>query len=159
MITTRHAMGLLILVAICLGAGAVGSLFTSPSIPTWYATLQKPSWTPPSWLFAPVWTLLYLAMAVAAWLVWRKGGLAGAKLALALFAFQLILNVCWSAIFFSARMPGLAFAEIVLLWLMILATIIAFRPISQAGALLMLPYLLWVGFASALNFAIWRLNA
>jgi tryptophan-rich sensory protein len=97
-------------------------------------------------------------MAIAAWLVWCRAGVSGAKLALTLFALQLVLNVCWSAIFFSAHMPGFAFAEIVLLWLMILATTASFWPVSRAAGWLMVPYLGWVGFAAALNYAIWRLN-
>jgi tryptophan-rich sensory protein len=98
-------------------------------------------------------------MAIAAWLVWRRAGISGARLALVLFAIQLLFNVGWSAIFFSAHMPGVAFAEIILLWLMILATIVSFWPVSRAAGWLLLPYLLWVSFAAALNYSIWRLNA
>ena len=159
MITYRQAIGLAVSMLICFGAAGLGSLLTTPSIGGWYTALLKPSWTPPNWVFGPVWTALYLAMAIAAWLVWRRAGFAGAKLALALFAAQLILNVCWSAIFFSAHLPGLAFAELVVLWLLILATLVAFWPLSRAASWLMLPYLLWVAFAGALNYAIWRLNA
>ena len=159
MITYRQAIGLAVSMLICFGAAGLGSLLTTPSIGGWYTALLKPSWTPPNWVFGPVWTALYLAMAIAAWLVWRRAGFAGAKLALALFAAQLILNVCWSAIFFSAHLPGLAFAELVVLWLLILATLVAFWPLSRTAGWLMLPYLLWVAFAGALNYAIWRLNA
>jgi benzodiazapine receptor len=98
-------------------------------------------------------------MAIAAWLVWRRVGISGAKFPLMLFALQLALNISWSAIFFSAHLPGIAFAEIVLLWLTILATTVSFWPVSRAAGWLMVPYLLWVGFAAALNYAIWRLNA
>ena len=157
--SARDLIGLAVSLVICFGAAWLGSQFTTPSIPNWYAALHKPTWTPPNWLFAPVWTLLYLSMAIAAWLVWRKAGFGGAKLALGLFAFQLILNVCWSFFFFSAHRPGLAFAEIVLLWVFIAATLLAFLPLSRIAAWLLAPYLLWVGFAAALNFSIWRLNA
>ena len=155
----RQAIGLAVSIAVCFGAAGIGSMLTTPSIAGWYATLVKPSWTPPNWLFGPVWSLLYLAMAVAAWMVWRQVGFSHAGSALILFAVQLILNVCWSAIFFWAHRPALAFAEIVLLWLLILATTVAFRPLSRAAAWLMAPYLFWVAFAAALNFSIWRLNA
>jgi len=154
----RQAIGLAVSIAVCFGAAGVGSMLTTPSIGGWYATLMKPAWTPPNWLFGPVWSLLYLAMSVAAWMVWRRAGFSGARFALALFAAQLVLNVCWSAIFFWAHRPGLAFAEITLLGLLILATMVAFRPLSRTAAGLMAPYLLWVAFAAALNFSIWRLN-
>lgn len=159
MITPRHAVGLAVAMLICFGAAGLGSLFTTPSIGGWYVTLRKPAWTPPNWVFGPVWSLLYLSMAIAAWLVWRRAGISGARLALVLFAIQLLFNVGWSAIFFSAHMPGVAFAEIILLWLMILATIVSFWPVSRAAGWLLLPYLLWVSFAAALNYSIWRLNA
>ena len=155
----RQAVGLAVSIAICFGAAGLGSLFTTPSTGAWYVTLRKPAWTPPNWLFAPVWSVLYLGMAIAAWLVWRRAGVSGAKLPLVLFALQLVLNVCWSAIFFAAHLPGLAFAEIVLLWLLILAAAISFWPVSRAAGWLMVPYLLWVAFAAALNYSIWRLNA
>lgn len=155
----RQAIGFVVSIAICFGAAGIGSMLTAPSIGGWYAELAKPVWTPPNWVFGPVWSLLYFAMAIAAWLVWRGTGFPHAASALNLFAAQLVLNVCWSAIFFGAHRVGLAFAEILLLWLMILATMIAFRPFSRLAAWLMAPYLLWVAFASALNFSIWRLNA
>lgn len=106
-----------------------------------------------------VWLALYLGMAIAAWLVWRRAGVSAAKLALTLFALQLVLNVGWSAIFFTLHRPGFAFAETVLLWLLILSTAASFWPVSRAAGWLMVPYLSWVGFAAALNYAIWRLNA
>lgn len=159
MTSHRQAIGLAVSIAVCFGAAGLGSLLTTPSIEGWYAALLKPSWTPPNWLFGPVWSALYLSMAIAAWLVWRRAGLSGASSALALFAVQLVFNVGWSAIFFWAHRPGLAFAEIALLCLLILATLVAFRPLSRAAAWLMAPYLLWVVFAATLNFSIWRLNA
>jgi tryptophan-rich sensory protein len=159
MIMLRQAVGLGVSLAICFGAAGLGSLLTKPSISGWYSVLRKPSWTPPNWLFGPVWSALYLGMAIAAWLVWRRAGVSAAKLALTLFALQLVLNVGWSAIFFTLHIPGFAFAEIVLLWLLILATAASFWPVSRAAGWLMVPYLSWVGFAAALNCAIWRLNA
>jgi translocator protein len=159
MTTQRQGIGLAVSVAVCFGAAALGSLLTTPSLESWYAALQKPSWTLPNWVFGPVWSALYLAMAIAAWLAWRAAGFPGSKPALALFAVQLGLNVCWSAVFFTLHRPGLAFAEIVLLWLFILLTVVAFWFLSRAAAWLMAPYLLWASFAAALNFAIWRLNA
>lgn len=152
-------LGLAIAVGVCFAAAAVGSLYTAPAIPTWYASLQKPAWNPPNWVFGPVWTLLYLMMAVAVWLVWRERGLAGAAaLAIALFAIQLILNSLWSIIFFGWRRPGLALVEIFFLWAAIFATMLSFWRISNAAGWLMWPYLLWVTFAGFLNLSIWKLN-
>jgi translocator protein len=151
-------LGLALSLAACFGAALFGNQFTEPAIPTWYASLDKPAWTPPNWLFGPVWTLLYISMAVAAWLVWRERGFGGAPLPLGLFCLQLLLNAIWSFLFFGLRNPGLAFAEIVLLWLAILATTLSFRRVNRTAALLLVPYLLWVTYASALNFEIWRTN-
>ncbi|HLL14257.1 MAG TPA: TspO/MBR family protein [Pyrinomonadaceae bacterium] len=144
-------------VGVCFAAAVVGSLYTTPAIPTWYASLQKPAWNPPNWVFGPAWTLLYLMMAVAVWLVWRERGLT-AGVALTLFAVQLILNAFWSVIFFGWRRPDLALVEIFFLWAAIFATMLAFWRISQFAAWLMWPYLLWVTFAGFLNLAIWKLN-
>lgn len=155
----QQTIGLVVSMAVCFGAAGIGSMLTTPSIGGWYATLAQPAWSPPNWVFGPVWSLLYLAMAIAAWLVWRRVGFPRAASALNLFAIQLVLNVCWSAIFFGLHRPGLAFAEILLLGLAILATMVAFRSLSRAAAWLMAPYLLWVAFAAVLNFSIWRLNA
>ena len=159
----RRGLGVLaVSLAACFAAAWFGNQFTGPAIPTWYATLDKPSWTPPNWLFGPVWTLLYVSMAVAAWLVWRARSTGRARLPLrlplGLFAAQLALNALWSYVFFGLRAPGPAFAEIVLLWLAILATALAFGRLSRAAGLLMIPYLLWVTYAAALNFQIWRMN-
>jgi len=155
----RQAVGLGVSLVICFGAAGLGSALTTPSINGWYAALRKPTWTPPNWLFGPVWSALYLGMAIAAWLVWRRAGVSAAKIALTLFFLQLFLNVGWSAVFFALHKPGFAFAETVLLWLLILATAASFWPVSRAAGWLMVPYLSWVGFAAALNCAIWRLNA
>lgn len=155
----RQVIGLVVSFAAVFVAAGVASHFTARSVAEWYPTLAKPSWTPPNAVFAPVWTALYFLMALAAWLVWRKaGGLAAARLPLALFAVQLVLNAAWSILFFGLRMPGLAFGELVLLWLAIAATLAAFRHVLPAAGLLLAPYLAWVTFAGALNFALWRLN-
>jgi tryptophan-rich sensory protein len=156
---TRATIGLVFWVGLCLAAAWTGSLITRPAIAGWYATLAKPAWTPPSWVFGPVWTALYIMMGVAAWLVWRKGGVAAAALPLGLFLLQLALNVAWSPLFFGLHRPDLAFLDIVLLWFAILAALLAFRGVNPTAAWLLLPYLLWVTYASALNFAIWRMNA
>lgn len=150
---------LALFVLICLGTAGLGAAWTNLSVGDWYATLNKPSWNPPKWVFGPVWTALYIGMAVAAWLVWRKNGLADAWLPLLLFGLQLFLNAAWSALFFGLRSPDLAFADIILLWIAILATIIAFGRVSSMAATLLVPYLAWVSFATALNWSIWRLNA
>lgn len=157
--TPRDWLVLAGFIALCLGAGAVGSWFTMPALDVWYAALRKPSWNPPNWVFAPVWTALYLTMAVAAWMVWRRAGVGAARTALILFAVQLILNVAWSALFFALRSPALGVAGIVALWAALVATIVSFGRISAGAAWLMIPYLVWVTFAGALNVAVWRLNA
>lgn len=141
---------------ICLGIGGLGGFFTGSSVKTWFPTLRKPSWNPPSWLFGPVWTTLYTFMAIAAWLVWRADGLT--LVAGGLFAVQLMLNFAWSWLFFGLRRPDLAFGEILILWASILATMLAFWKINSSAGWLFVPYLAWVSFATILNFAIWRLN-
>lgn len=140
---------------ICFAAASLGGLFGPGE---WYGALKKPAWNPPSWVFAPVWTALYTMMAVAAWRVWRQGGWKQQRRPLSLFLAQLALNAAWTPLFFGLRRPGVAFAEIVLLWLAIAATIAAFRPVSRTAMLLLVPYLIWVSFAAALNFTLWRLN-
>jgi len=158
MTALRTVVGLIVFLAICFGAAGVGSALTTPAIGGWYAALKKPSWTPPNWIFGPVWSLLYLMMALAAWLVWRRAGIAPATVALVLFGLQLAFNVAWSALFFALRMPGIAFAEIVVLWALILAAVIAFWRVIPLAGILMAPYLAWVTFAAALNFAVWIIN-
>jgi tryptophan-rich sensory protein len=156
---TAQWLGLACAIAVCFVAAGIGSLYTRPAIPVWYASLQKPAWNPPNWAFGPVWTLLYLMMAVAVWLVWRERGFAGARLAITLFALQLLLNAFWSIIFFGWRQPAFALVEIFFLWAVIFATMLCFWQISQPAAWLMCPYLLWVTFAGFLNLAIARLNS
>ncbi|HEX9902010.1 MAG TPA: TspO/MBR family protein [Acidobacteriota bacterium] len=147
-------------ILICQGAGFLGSLATTPSIATWYKTLVKPTFNPPNAVFGPVWITLYLMMSISLFLVWRQWGAAkGVKPALIIFFVQLALNTLWSILFFGLHQPGWAFLEIVILWLFILLTLLLFWRLSRVAGLLLLPYLLWVSFASALNFAIWRLNA
>ena len=156
---SRQTAWLLGLVAICFAAAAAGGALTSTSVGDWYQTLKKPSWTPPDWLFGPVWTALYFLMALSAWLAWRRGGWLASQVSLGLFGLQLMLNVSWSAIFFGMRSPGLAFGEIVILWLAIAATAVSFWGRSATAALLFTPYLAWTTFAALLNFTIWRMNS
>ena len=156
---TRQLAGLAVSIIVCFAVAAVGSALTMPSINTWYAALNKPSWNPPSWVFGPVWSALYLSMAVAAWMVWRERGFSAAVIPLALFALQLGLNCAWSGLFFSLHSPWLAFADIALLWCAILATMIAFARVSPLASLLLAPYLIWVSFAAVLNFTIAKMNA
>lgn len=145
-------------VALCMGVSALGGLATFPSIPTWYAGLAKPAWTPPNWVFGPVWTVLYLMMAVAAWRVWLSPLRVARRRALARFLVQLGLNLAWSWLFFAMRSPWLGIVDIVLLWLAVVATMLAFRPLSPLATWLMAPYLLWVTYASTLNAGILVLN-
>jgi tryptophan-rich sensory protein len=140
---------------LCFAAASLGALFGPGE---WYAALKKPSWNPPAWLFGPVWSALYTMMAVAAWLVWKRGGFAAQRKPLIIFLAQLALNAAWTPLFFGLHSPGLAFAEMVLLWSAIVATIVVFRPVSRAAMLLLVPYLGWVSFAAVLNFSLWRLN-
>lgn len=156
--TARHWPMLLVFVVAVAVAALVGSAATLPSIPTWYAALAKPGWTPPNQVFGPVWTVLYVLIAVAAWLVWRRGGWAGARGALVLWLVQLVLNALWSVIFFGIHEVGWAMADIVLLWLALVATIVAFARHSWPAAFLLVPYLLWVSYAATLNAGVWSLN-
>jgi tryptophan-rich sensory protein len=140
-----------------LATGAIGALSTRHAR-EFYGGLVKPAWAPPGWLFGPVWTVLYLLMGVAAWLVWRGAGWAGATTALSLFLAQLVCNALWSWIFFAWHRGDLAFVEIILLLVLIVATVVAFDRVHRTAAVLLLPYLAWVAFAAALNLAIWRAN-
>lgn len=149
--------GLVLWVAASLATGAVGALATR-NARAFYAVLAKPKWAPPGSLFGPVWTVLYLLMGIAAWLVWRVTGWTGASGALSLFIVQLLVNAAWSWIFFAWRRGALAFADILLLVCLIVATIAAFGRVDRTAALLLLPYLSWVLFATALTYTIWRAN-
>jgi translocator protein len=137
-----------------LAAALFGGMFTPGD---WYASLEKPSWNPPGWVFGPVWTILYVMIAIAGWLAWR--GRDRSRLPITLWGGQLLLNALWSWLFFGLERPGAAFVDIVILWLLIAAFIVAAWRSSRAASLLFVPYALWVGFAAALNFAIWRLNS
>ncbi|MFC1789664.1 TspO/MBR family protein [Patescibacteria group bacterium] len=169
-------------VLVCELAGAVGSFYTISSIPTWYASLEKPFFNPPNWIFAPVWIVLYFLMGIALYLAWKNNfspktfssesekktwnplstklwlGSWKEENAVSIFTLQLILNIIWTVIFFGLKSPGLAFFIILMLWFAILYTIVNFYRISRSAAILFLPYLLWVTFASILNLAIWQLN-
>jgi tryptophan-rich sensory protein len=155
-VAAKHPWFTLIgLLVLCFAVAGVGGLVTTPSIPNWYAGLAKPSWTPPGWVFGPVWSVLYLGMAVAAWSVWRRGD---AAVPMTIFGVQLVFNAAWSWLFFGLHSPGAAFVDVVLLWTAIVATTVAFWRRSTPAAVLFVPYLAWVSFAAVLNFAIWRLN-
>jgi tryptophan-rich sensory protein len=155
----RNIANLVISIIACQGAGIIGSVFTTPAIPTWYASLEKPIFTPPSWLFAPAWITLYLLMGIAAFLVWRLGvHRRDVKIALVVFLVQLVLNTLWSVAFFGMQSPLYGMVVIALLWMAILATIVLFARLSKAAAWLLVPYILWVSFAAALNVSIWLLN-
>jgi tryptophan-rich sensory protein len=150
---------LIIAIAVAELAGLMGSLFTMPAIVVWYGTLRKPEFAPSNGVFGPVWTALFLLMGIAAFLVWRKGiERRDVRIALGIFCGQLVLNVLWSVLFFGMRSPGAALVEIAMLWIAILATIIAFARIARWAAYLLAPYIAWVSFAIVLNAAIWRLN-
>ncbi len=148
-------------VGACLLAGVIGSYFTTPNIATWYETLQKPFFTPPPWVFAPVWATLYILMGISLWLVWREWkstGISHARCAFTLFFVLLGLNVLWSFLFFGLRSPLAGMIGIIVLWISILATIVVFFRISRTAGLLLIPYIAWVSVAAAINFAVLLLN-
>lgn len=173
----NNVLKFIIAIAVCEFAGIIGSLFTTPAIGSnWYAGLTKPTWMPPSWLFSPVWILLFALMSISLYLIWSSYAKASdgqekrrIKIALGIFIGQLILNIFWSIIFFGLHSPATAFIEIIFLWLAILATIIVFSKISPSSreatggqakfaAWLLVPYILWVSFAAYLNYSIWQLS-
>jgi len=154
--TITALLGLGVFALLALAAASSGAVFTPDA---WYRAMNKPSWTPADWVFPTVWTPLYVLIAASGWLVWREAGVAGAALPLAVYVIQLVLNAGWSAVFFGLKKPGLAFAEVIALWLSIALTIVLFWPISTTAALLLVPYLVWVTIATALNFQVWRMNA
>ncbi len=146
-------------IIICQAAGGIGALAMGSSLSGWYLTLNKPSYNPPGWVFGPVWVTLYTLMGIAAWLVWNKGlDNPTVRTGLVLFVVQLALNSAWTFLFFGLKMPLLAFVEIIILWFAILLTTIFFFRVSTAAGVLMMPYILWVSFASVLNFSLWWLN-
>jgi tryptophan-rich sensory protein len=145
-------------ILLCQLAGFLGSLFTIPAIPTWYKTLNKPFFNPPNWIFSPVWISLFFLMGISLFLVWRRQGHPTFKTALIFFFVQLILNILWSGAFFWLRSPLLGLIDIILLWIAILLTILNFLKVSKIGGLLLIPYLIWVSFATFLNFSLWILN-
>lgn len=155
----KDAFQLIVSIVICQMAGAIGGFFTAKSVNTWYKTLVKPALNPPGWIFGPVWFTLYTLMGISLWLVLKeqKTGI-NIKPALFVFGIQLILNALWSVVFFGLQSPQFAFYVIIALWIGILLSIILFYPINPTAAVLLIPYLLWVSFASYLNYSIWKLN-
>ncbi len=151
-------MSWIVFAGITFGAAAVGGWFTGSSVKTWYPGLLKPAGTPPSWVFGPVWSILYLLMATAAWLVWQERHSHDVWLPLGLFFGQLLLNAAWSLIFFGLQRPGLALVEILILLMAIVLTAISFSEYSGYAFWLMAPYAIWVGYATYLNLGFWRLN-
>ncbi|MGB9929670.1 MAG: TspO/MBR family protein [Methanosarcina sp.] len=146
-------------IVICLLSGVIGSVFTASSIENWYVLLEKPALNPPSWIFSPVWTILYILMGISLYLVWEKGlQYPGVKFGITIFAIQLVLNTLWSIVFFGLRNPFYGFIEIIFLWIAIVITIWQFYKISKTASYLLLPYLLWVTFATYLTYSIWILN-
>ena len=144
-----------LLLVLCFGAAATGAIFRPGA---WYAALEKPAWTPPRWMFPVAWTALYLLMAISAFLVWQIAGWPASREALGLFVLQLVLNAAWSWLFFGLHRPGLALLDVVALWMAIFATMVAFSQLDPLAGPLLFPYLVWVTFAGALNFSIWRRN-
>lgn len=152
----RRGLVLLASLALSFGAASLGALFIPGE---WYASLAKPSWNPPGWVFGPVWTTLYMLMAVAAWLVWQRSEGGVRRRALGLYLGQLMLNAAWTPLFFGLHLLGAALVEMLLLWVAIAATMVAFHRVHRLAAWLLAPYLAWVSFAAFLNFTLWRLNA
>lgn len=154
----RDLAGLIAFVGVCLLVSGIGGAVTATSVGSWYQALAKPAFNPPDWVFAPVWTALYVMMGVAAWRVWRRAGFGAGRAALGAFAVQLALNLGWSVLFFGLQQIAVALIEIVVLFLSIVATAALFWRIDRAAGLLFVPYAAWVAFAAALNAAIWHLN-
>lgn len=153
----RDGLGLLGWLAAVFAAAVLGAI-ASADAADFYAALARPIWAPPASAFGPVWSVLYTLMGVAAWLVWRRGEFAGARPALVLFFAQLVANALWSWLFFAWHRGALAFAEVVVLWCLVAATVVAFRRVSVLAAVLLYPYLVWTTYAAALTYAVWRLN-
>lgn len=156
--TGGEIAGLVFFLVLCLAVSAAGGVITASSVNTWYQGLDKPPFNPPDWVFAPVWTTLYVLMAIAAWRVWRTPRSPARRNALLLFAVQLVLNLVWSLVFFGFRNIGMAMLEIATLLLAIIATALVFGRLDRPAGVLFVPYLLWVGYAAVLNFSLWLLN-
>ena len=154
---TKQIVGLVVWLIVCFVAAAIGGAASIQAGP-FYAQLVRPAWAPPSWIFGPVWTVLYALMGIAAWLVWRVADSRAVRVPIALFLLQLMLNAVWSWLFFRWHQGALAFADILLLGVSIVGTLIAFWRIRRLAGALLIPYLLWVIFASALNYSVWQLN-
>jgi benzodiazapine receptor len=154
---SKQILGLLAWLAVSFVASGIGAVASIRAV-SFYGQIVQPSWAPPSSVFGPVWTILYALMGIAAWLVWRVGGFRANRSALALFFAQLAVNALWSWLFFAWHHGALAFADIVLLWFLIIATLVAFWRVRPLAGALLIPYLMWVSFAAALNFSVWQLN-
>ena len=154
----RAWAGLAGFILVCFGVAWIGSSATTPQIDGWYRRIDKPDWNPPNWIFGPVWSTLYLMMAVSAWLVWKRLGWSEGRAPLAWFSVQLALNCAWSFSFFAMQSPAAGLVNIVALWAAILGSIVSFARVHRLASALLVPYFLWVSFAAVLNFAIWRLN-
>ena len=155
----KNIAKLIVAIVVCQVAGTIGSVFTFSSIPIWYATINKPSFTPPNWLFGPVWITLYTLMGISLYLIWNKGlENKEVKSSLFIFSAQLALNALWSILFFGLKSPFYAFIEIIILWIAITVTIFKFYKISKGAGLVLLPYIIWVSIALTLNFYVWILN-
>ena len=153
----KQILGFVSWLVISFAASAVGAV-ASFQAKSFYSQLAQPAWAPPPWLFGPVWTVLYALMAIAAWLVWRSGGFRANPIALSFFCGQLVVNALWTWLFFAWQLGALAYADIVFLWVLIVATLISFWRVHPLAGALLIPYLLWVSFASALNYSLWQLN-
>lgn len=153
----KQLLGFLGWLAVSFAAAAIGGV-ASAQAADFYRQLARPPWAPPSWLFAPAWTLLYLLMSVAAWLIWRDRGFRGARIALTLFLIQLAVNALWTWLFFAWHSGVLAFGEILILWALVLLTLVAFWRVSPLAGMLLFPYLAWVTYAAALTYAVWQRN-
>jgi len=153
----KQILGLTGWLILCFATSVVGAV-ASIQAKSFYSQLAQPEWAPPPWLFGPVWTVLYALMAIAAWLVWRSGGFRTNRIALSLFLVQLVLNALWSWFFFAWHRGALAFADIVLLWILIVVTLVSFWRVRPLAGTILIPYLLWVSFASVLNYSVWQLN-
>lgn len=156
----NNTVKLIISIAIPVLIGGLSGFFTASGVDSWYQTIQKPSWNPPGWIFAPVWTTLYVMIGISLFLVWKADVTKELKQkAIILFCIQLVLNFFWSLIFFSLQQPGWALVEIIVMWIFILLTILAFAPINKIAAWLLVPYISWVSFATILNYTLWKLNS